>query len=196
MSFPFLEAWRCIRALMDRGHLSAAVEAGLPAVVAIRLYEGALIERICEAEAIRTADRNVETDSTRRKLVEANLGHLRMEMLDPLPNTEVLSLVQEFEQSQTASTVLAVLCTMFLQEGLLVDQVKHRRKNASKDNPTSTTQRPDAWRRRLVDQFPELAKEVELLLVAVSDRPVRRSARRIVRDQRDTRRPDRRSVRS
>lgn len=196
MSFPFLEARRCIRALIDRGHLSAAVEAGLPAMVAIRLYEGELIERICEAEANRTADRNAETDSMKCKFLEASLARLRAEMLDPEPNTRALSLIQRLENAQKADLVLAVLCTTFLQEGLLVDQVKHRRKNGSKDKPTSTTQRPDAWRRRLVDQFLELAKEVELLLVAVSDRPVRRSARRIVRDQRDTRRPERRSVRS
>lgn len=102
--------------------------------------------------------------------------------------------------SNQAAFALAALCLILWQEGILVHAPIHRRKRTTnniilpwKSKLPLTPKRPDAWRTRLVRQFPAVAKEVEALLEAASKKPVSRSPRRITRDQRDTKRPNRRT---
>lgn len=185
---------------MDRGHLQAAVDAGLPPIIAIKFGRGELLERFIKADAIRIASNNFETIKTVVEFVEKRIQ--RMDDVNHEPNKGMLSAIRELEQANKTGAVLAALCLMIWQEGLLVDTPRHRRnKNLnSKFSPWESKlplrqERPDAWRRRLVCQHPDEAKALEGLLEAASEKPVPRSPRRILRDQRDTKRPNRRPSR-
>jgi hypothetical protein len=105
MSFPFLEAWRCIRALVDRGHLHAAVSVGLPKIVALKLYRGKLLERIIKADANRVAVNNGETKKAQnefigvyiKKIYQVNFEYNREFLKGIIPLTHV-------EQNGTKAT--------------------------------------------------------------------------------------------
>jgi hypothetical protein len=110
--------------------------------------------------------------------------------------------IQSLEKAGLAGKILAIICVMYWTEGYLIKPERYKRFNNTnsiippwKSKSPLMRQRPDAWRARLVQQFPEFAKALEELLEAASEKPVSRSPRRIARDQRDTERPNRRPSR-